>query len=51
MSSINEVSAFIIARNEEPRIGRTLMALHLQKYPIREIVVINDGSIDRTREI
>ena len=45
------VSAFIIARNEESRIGETLMALHLQKYPIREIVVINDGSIDRTREI
>ncbi|GAI54965.1 unnamed protein product, partial [marine sediment metagenome] len=47
----NEVSAFIIARNEEENIGRTLKALHLQKYPLREIVVINDGSTDRTREI
>ena len=45
------VSAFIIARNEEEHIGRTLKALHLQKYPLREIVVINDGSTDGTREI
>jgi len=48
---MHEVSAFIIARNEEDRIGETLKALHLQKYPLREIVVINDGSTDRTREI
>jgi len=46
-----DVSAFIMARNEEDRIGRTLKGLHLQKYPLREIVVINDGSTDRTREI
>jgi len=45
------VSAFIIARNEEGQIGRTLKALHLQKYPLREIVVVNDGSTDRTKEI
>jgi len=47
----DDVSAFIIARNEEDRIGETLKALHLQKYPLREIVVINDGSTDRTRDI
>jgi len=45
------VSAFIIARNEEEHISRTLKALHLQKHPLREIVVINDGSTDGTREI
>lgn len=47
----DEVSAFIIARNEEESIGRTLKALLLQKYPLREIVVINDGSTDSTRII
>ena len=46
-----EVSAFIIARNEEKNIGETLKGLILQKHSIREIVVINDGSIDRTGTI
>lgn len=45
------VSAFIIARNEEEHVGRTLKALLLQKYPLREIVVVNDGSTDSTRVI
>lgn len=47
---IDEVSAFIIVRNEEKHIERTLEGLMLQKYPLREIVVINDGSTDRTRD-
>ena len=47
----DEVSAFIIARNEEEYIDRTLKALLLQKYPLREIVVINDGSTDNTRNV
>lgn len=46
-----EVSAFIIARNEEASIGRTLVALDAQKHPLKEIVVINDGSIDETKSI
>ena len=46
-----EVSAFIIARNEEENIGKTLKGLLHQEYPIREIVVINDGSTDRTEII
>ena len=46
-----EVSAFIIARNEEEHIGRTLMALDAQKHSLREIMIINDGSIDKTRDI
>lgn len=45
------VSAFIIARNEEKRINKTLQSLLLQKYPLREIIVINDGSTDKTRHI
>jgi len=47
----DEVSAFIIARNEEENIGKTLYSLWKQKHTLREIVVINDGSTDRTREI
>ena len=43
-----EVSAFIIARNEEENIGKTIKGLLIQNYPLREIVVINDGSTDRT---
>lgn len=46
-----EVSAFIIVRNEEDSIGRTLVALDAQKHPLREIVVINDGSTDETKSI
>jgi len=45
------VSAFIIARNEEESIGKTLIALDAQKHPLREIVVINDGSTDRMEVI
>jgi len=46
-----DVSAFITVRNEEASIDKTLTALMIQKYPLREIVVINDGSTDRTRII
>ena len=45
------VSAFIIARDEEESIGRTLIGLSLQKHPLREIVVIDDGSTDNTVSI
>jgi len=45
------VSAFIIARDEEESIGKTLIALHMQKHPLREIVVIDDGSTDNTESI
>ena len=45
------VSVFIIARDEEESIGRTLIALDAQKHPLREIVVINDGSTDNTESI
>jgi len=45
---MHEVSAFIIARNEEENIGKTIKGLLHQEYQLREIVVINDGSTDRT---
>ncbi len=47
----DEVSVFIIARDEEEHIGKTVIALHMQKYPLREIVVINDGSTDNTESV
>ncbi len=46
-----EVVAFIIARNEEKSILQTLFSLAFQTYPLKKIVVINDGSTDKTRLI
>lgn len=48
MKTYDVVSAFITVRNEEQNIGETLKGLLSQEYPLREIVVINDGSTDRT---
>jgi len=44
------VSIVIPARNEEANILRTLHSLQ-QHYPEYEIVVVNDGSTDRTLEV
>jgi len=41
----------IAARNEEGRIGKCLDSLLNQTYSDYEIVVVNDGSTDRTAEI
>jgi glycosyltransferase involved in cell wall biosynthesis len=43
----NPLSVFVIARNEEARIGRTLAALDWAD----QIVVVDSGSTDATREI
>ena len=45
------VSVIIAAFNEELAIGRTLEALLEMNYPAYEIIVIDDGSKDRTSEI
>lgn len=45
------VSALMIARDEERHIERAIEALLLQEYLPDEIVVIDDGSQDRTHEI
>jgi len=45
------VSVIIAARNEEDNIIRLLDALRKQTYPRYEILVVNDGSSDRTSEI
>ena len=45
------VSIVISAYNAEKYIGETLDAVLAQTWPALEIIVVNDGSADRTREI
>lgn len=45
------VSVVVPARNEESFIGRTLESLRNQTSPIRQIIVVNDGSTDETSRI
>lgn len=46
------VSVAIAAYNEEKVIGRTLQAICRSRYAnLREIIVVDDGSSDRTRDI
>ena len=45
------VSILIPAYNAEEYIGETLESAVAQTYPHREIIVVNDGSRDRTLEI
>lgn len=49
--AIPSVSVLVPARNEEKNIGECLQSILQQDFPIREIVVINDGSTDKTGEI
>ena len=46
-----KVSAVIAARNEEEDLPATLDCLLVQDYPDLEVVVVEDGSTDRTREV
>lgn len=45
------VSAYINARNEEKTMGPAIESLISQEHPLREIILINDGSTDDTRKI
>ena len=45
------VSAVIIARNEEKRIKKTVDSLFRQDLGLRELVLVDDGSMDKTGEI
>ena len=45
------VSVIIIARNEETRVAKTIKSLLRQDIALREIVLVNDGSTDRTGKI
>jgi glycosyltransferase involved in cell wall biosynthesis len=41
----------IPARNEEKHLKKTLLAIRRQSIPPKKIIVVNDGSTDRTSEI
>ena len=49
--SIPEVSIIVPARNEEASLGACLQSLTAQTGVAFEIIVVDDGSTDRTREI
>ena len=44
------VSVILAAYNEEQIIGRTLRSVLASTYPLTEVIVMNDGSSDRTSE-
>jgi poly-beta-1,6 N-acetyl-D-glucosamine synthase len=44
------VSVILAAYNEEQIIGRTLRSVLASTYPLAEVIVVNDGSSDRTSE-
>jgi biofilm PGA synthesis N-glycosyltransferase PgaC len=46
-----EVSVLLAAYNEERVIARTLHSVLASDFPIREVVVVDDGSADRTAAI
>jgi glycosyltransferase involved in cell wall biosynthesis len=50
-TSIPEVSIIVPARNEEASLGGCLQSLTAQTGVAFEIIVVDDGSTDRTREI
>ena len=45
------ISVLIPARNEENKIGTCVESLLAQDYPNFQVIVLNDNSTDRTREI
>lgn len=46
-----EITALIPAYNEEKDIADTIISLKKQTYPVKEIIVIDDCSTDKTHEI
>ncbi len=45
------ISFLVPAFNEEKTIENTIEAIFNTNYPIKEIIVVNDGSTDRTKEV
>lgn len=50
-TSADPMSVIVAARNEAEALPRLLRALERQDHPHFEIIVVDDGSSDRTREI
>ena len=48
---MSNIAAFVIARNEERSIEDTLTSLQKQTHEINYLVVVNDGSTDKTKEL
>ncbi len=48
---VKKCSIIIPARNEENTIGKLLSSIHMQFIQPLEVIVINDGSSDRTKEL
>lgn len=46
-----KISVVIPAHNEEELIGRAIESVIANKYPNKEIIVVNDGSTDKTPDI
>ncbi len=46
-----KISVVIPARNEEEDIVDTLNAVAKQEYPNKEVIVVNDGSTDKTQKL
>jgi glycosyltransferase involved in cell wall biosynthesis len=51
MNVKGRVATIIPARNEEKFIGETLAALLNQDFADNNIIVVNDGSVDKTKEV
>ena len=47
-SSLPGVSVIVCAKNEEVNLRDNLQALMTQDYPVFEVIVVNDGSVDNT---
>lgn len=48
---MTNVASFVIARNEERNLRHTIRFLKQQKHKIDYLVVVNDGSTDKTQDI
>jgi biofilm PGA synthesis N-glycosyltransferase PgaC len=46
-----KVTVLIPAFNEEKTIAQTILSIKAQTYPVEEIIVVDDGSTDKTGEI